>query len=155
MRRASSAHWLLALALGLLLVPPRAARASAGYPAEIQKQLALSSPPACSICHAGGDTDAGTVTTAFGTTMVSRGLMGGDNLPSLDGALAALEGEMSPYIADLKEGLDPNNPNAGGVAPITYGCLEVTGQGAGSSVAFLAVLGLALLLLLRPRRARR
>lgn len=136
---------------GSLLLAPAQARASTGYPAEIETQLKLSYTPACSICHAGGDTDAGTVTTPFGSTMVTFGLMGGNNLPSVDGALAGLEAENSPYIAYLKAGEDPNNPQK---APgITYGCLVVTAERPTAGLGSFAVLGLVLLLLhrFRPR----
>lgn len=132
-----------------LFVAPAQAVASTGYPAEIQSQLSLSYTPACSICHAGGDTDAGTVTTAFGTTMVMFGLMGGNNLPSVDGALAGLEAGNSPYIAYLKAGEDPNNPQK--APPITYGCLVVTAERPAAGLGGLLVLGLMLLLLLRAR----
>ena len=153
MRRGFQGRWLLPLAAGLLLVPRATTHASTGYPAEIRTQLGLSYTPSCSICHQGGDTDAGTVTTAFGTTMVSFGLAGGNNLTSLDGALAGLEGGMSPYITDLKDGLDPNHPNTGSVPPNTNGC-HVTGQAATAGPAGLLVLGLTLLYLLGHRERR-
>jgi hypothetical protein len=136
--------------LGALAFLPARAGASTGYPAEIQTQLGLSYTPACSICHAGGDTDAGTVTTQFGSLMVSRGLLGNNNLPSLDGALAALEGEMSIYITYLKDGVDPNNPTTSPIPGITYGCFNVTGQGPASGGLGLLLVGLALLFLVRP-----
>jgi hypothetical protein len=104
------------------------ARASSSYPTEIKKQLSLSYTPACSICHANGVTGYGTVTTPFGTAMRDRGLVC-CNIASLDSALAALEAENSPYIADLKQGLDPNNPGAGAVPQPAYGCFNATGQG--------------------------
>ncbi len=138
------------LAATLAFLPGRAA-ASTGYPAEIQSQLQLSYTPSCSICHAGNDTDAGSVTTQFGSLMVSRGLMGGDNLTSLDGALAALEGEMSVYITYLRDDVDPNNPNTSTIPGITYGCFNVTDQGPASGGLGLLVVGLALLVLVRPR----
>jgi hypothetical protein len=154
MRGLFSGRWLFRLAVGLLLAA-WPAQGSTGYPAELQSQLGLSYTPPCSLCHQGGDTDAGTVTTDFGTTMVAFGLMGGNDLASLDGALAGLEGEMSPFIGDLKDGVDPNNPTSGTVPSITYGCLDVTGQPSSAGAATLALLGLLLSLLLRPRGARR
>jgi hypothetical protein len=154
MRGLFSGRWLFALAVGLVAAA-WPAQASTEYPAEIQSQLGLSYTPPCSICHQGGDTDAGTVTTEFGTTMVSFGLVGGNNLASLDGALAGLQGEMSPYIGYLKDGVDPNHPNSGTVPSLTYGCLDVTGQRSSAGAATLAVLALGLALFLRPRRARR
>jgi hypothetical protein len=145
--RGTFAKLSAAVAVGFLLAPALA-RASTGYPAEIQTQLNLSYTPACSICHAGGDTDAGTVTTPFGSTMVMFGLMGGNNLPSVDGALAGLEAENSPYIAYLKAGEDPNNPPKAG---ITYGCWVVPAERPAAGVGGLLFLGLMLLVLLRVR----
>ena len=142
---------LALLALAFLSGP---ALASSNYPAEIQKQLSLSSPPACSICHANGIAGYGTVTTGFGSAMRARGLVC-CNIASLDTALSALEAENSPYITYLKEGLDPNNPSAGTGPHPVYGCFNVTGQGPlpwGSGVFLLA---LALLYRLRPRGLRR
>ena len=125
--------------------------ASAIYPAEIQKQLGLNYAPQCSICHANGVTGYGTVTTPFGTYMRSRGLVC-CSLTSLDNALAAAEGEMSPYITYLKEGLDPNNPGAGAVPPPTYGCFSVTGQGFNAGAGGAAAVALVLLLAVRRRK---
>ena len=126
--------------------------ASAIYPPEIQKQLSLDYTPQCSICHANGVTGYGTVTTPFGTAMRARGLVC-CNLSSLDTALAALEGENSPYITYLKEGLDPNNPGAGAVPPPSYGCFNVSGQGptAGAAAVVWSVLLLAALSRRTPR----
>jgi MYXO-CTERM domain-containing protein len=137
--------------LAALAFLPSSAGASTGYPAEIQSQLQLSYTPACSICHAGGDTDGGTVTTEFGTAMVSRGLVGGNNLPSLDGALAALEGEKSVYIIYLQDDVDPNNPSSSTIPGITYGCFNATGQGPAPGGLGLLVVGLILVFLVRPR----
>ena len=142
--------------LGLGVFPVHA-WASTGYPGEIQLQLRLSSPPDCSICHAGGDTDAGTgATTKFGSTMVEFGLMGGNNLPSLDGALAGLEAVNSPYIADLKNGADPNGTSStpSAIPPVTYGCFHATGQAPTAGPGAILAVGLALLFLFRPRARR-
>jgi hypothetical protein len=139
---------VLAALLGLFV--PARSWASTGYPAEIQSQLQLSYTPACSICHAGGDTDAGTgASTAFGSTMVEFGLMGGNNLTSVDNALAGLVGTNSPYITDLKDGADPNG--GGAIPPVTYGCFQGTGEGPTAGPAALFSLCLALLVLFRPR----
>ncbi|MGO8970124.1 MAG: MYXO-CTERM sorting domain-containing protein [Myxococcaceae bacterium] len=146
MRRSSSTVALLLFVL-LALLGPGIARASATYPAEMQSQLGLSYTPACAICHANGVTGYGTVTTPFGEAMRAVGLVC-CSIPSLDGALAALEAENSPYISDLKQGLDPNNPGAGSVPPPVYGCVSVTGPpptpiGNGVVLLALALLGLA------------
>ena len=103
----------------------------------------------------GGDADAGTVTTAFGTYMVSRGLQGGNNLLSLDGAIQGMVGEKSIYITYLQDGVDPNNPTSGYIPGITYGCFNVTGQGPSSGGLGLLLVALTVLfLLLRRRRSR-
>ncbi|MGO9832419.1 MAG: hypothetical protein ACLPJH_20025 [Myxococcaceae bacterium] len=142
----SRASWHVAFLLVLLaLLGPGFAWASASYPAEIQSQLGLSYTPACAICHANGVTGYGTVTTPFGEAMRAVGLVC-CSIPSLDGALAALEAENSPYISYLKQGLDPNNPGAGSVPQPTYGCFSVTGQGptrvGGGALLALVLLGL-------------
>jgi hypothetical protein len=154
MRRAPFPLRRLHLGLGLWLLCTGVAHASSIYPAEIQKQLSLNYTPQCAICHANGVTAVGTVTTTFGEAMRNRGLVC-CSISSLDTALMALEGEMSPYIADLKEGLDPNDPGAGAVPPIAYGCFNVTGQGQSSGARAVALLTLVLLVVFRPRALRR
>ncbi len=154
MRQKPSCARSLLLALGLCLVGAGVAEASSSYPAEIQRQLQLSYTPQCAICHANGVTGYGTVTTDFGLAMRARGLVC-CNITSLDTALMALEGEMSPYISDLKEGLNPNDPGAGAVPPIAYGCFNVTGQGPADGAGGFALVVLVLLVTLRPRALRR
>ncbi len=150
MRAASTDLAAIVLGAALALLPAQV-DASTGYPAELQAKLNLSYAPACSICHAGGDTDAGTVTTQFGALMKSRGLVGGNNLASLDAALAALEGEGSVYITYLRQNVDPNNPSTDSNPGITYGCFNVTGRGRTSGVLGLLVVALVLFALLRRR----
>ena len=149
MRGASLRVALLSSVLGQLA--PMSAFASASYPAEIQSQLSLSYTPACAICHANGVTGYGTVTTPFGEAMRAVGLVC-CSIPSLDGALAALEAENSPYIEYLKEGLNPNDPGAGAAPPPSYGCFSITGQRQGAGAAFLLA---AALLFGRRRRPLR
>jgi MYXO-CTERM domain-containing protein len=146
MRRAFKTLVVLTYLSGVALLSARAA-ASTGYPAEIQARLQLPYTPPCSYCHPGGDPDAG-VGTQFGMAMVSFGLMGGNNLPSLDGALAGLEGTGSVYITDLQNGVDPNAT----VPPITYGCFSGTNEGRTTGPAALFLLGLGLVFLFRPRK---
>ncbi|MGO8971293.1 MAG: hypothetical protein ACLQDQ_17195 [Myxococcaceae bacterium] len=142
----------LALALALLSRPGVSA-ASPTYPPEIVTQLSLSYTPQCAICHANGVTGYGTVTTPFGLAMRARGLVC-CSISSLDTALAALEGEGSPYIGYLKEGLDPNNPSAGNVPPPAYGCFSVTGQGPTGGAGGAVLLTLVLLAALHRRGPR-
>jgi MYXO-CTERM domain-containing protein len=142
---------IVCLGLGVTSAP---AWASTGYPAELQSQLQLSKTPDCTLCH-GNDVDAGTgAATKFGMAMVQFGLVGGNNLPSLDGALAGLEGTMSPLIADLKNGADPNGTAAGTIPPVTYGCFQSGGQAPSAGPGAILAAGLALLFLFRPRGKR-
>ena len=155
--RGPSAQLAVVVAGAALAFLPARAGASTGYPAEIQSQLSLSYTPPCSICH-GSDVDAGTgASTAFGTTMEEFGLVGGNNLPSLDGALQGLEGEKSIYITYLQDDVDPNNPSSSSspIPGVTYGCFQAAAQGpsAGGLPAFL--LGLAVLFLFLARRQGR
>ena len=127
------------------------AHASSSFPPEIRSHLGLSYTPDCSLCHANGQTGFGTVTTPFGTSMRSRGLVA-QNLSSLDTALDALAAEQKDSdgdgvgdIDELKAGSDPNVAGGGSFPPPTYGCFDVSGQ-PGSPLALLPVL-LALLLL--------
>jgi len=131
------------------------AHASSIYPAEVRAHLGLSYTPDCSLCHANGQTGFGTVTTPFGTSMRSRGLVA-QNIASLDTALDALsaerkdsDGDGVPDIDELKAGTDPNVAGGGAVPPPSYGCFDVSGQ-PGSPLALLPV-ALAVLLL-RVRR---
>ena len=143
---------LLPFAVALLWTED--ASASSSYPAEIQSQLALSYTPVCAICHENGVTGYGTVTTPFGEAMRAVGLVC-CSIPSLDGALAALEAENSPYITYLKQGLDPNNPGAGTVPPPSYGCFSVTGQAPSAGASGTVFLAVTALFLRRSRKARR
>jgi len=147
LRGTSSRLVPLAFAVGMLACA--SARASPNYPAEVTKQLSLSYTPDCAICHQNGVTGLGTVTTTFGEAMRAQGLVCCD-IPSLDAALAALVQQDSPYIADLKKNLDPNDTNESASSPLTYGCFNVTGQGRSAGAGALGVL-FALVLLLRPR----
>lgn len=140
------------LMLGAALMPGRA-RASDGYPAEMQKFLPLSFTPACSLCH-GTDVDAGTgYATKFSQDAQMFGLVGGDNIPALDGALEGMVGSQDPLIVDLEDGSDPNGGSA--IPPISYGCFNVTGQGRTPGWGGILLLGLTLLFLQRPRARRR
>ena len=143
------------LVLATALLAGCLAQASSIYPPEMRAHLGLSYTPDCSVCHANGQTGFGTVTTPFGTSMRSRGLVS-QNIASLDTALDALAAERTdsdhdgvPDIDELEAGSDPNVAGGGSVPPPSYGCFDVTGQ----SASPLALLPVALaLLLIRPRR---
>ena len=133
-----------------------AAHASSIYPPEIRNHLSLSYTPDCSICHANGQTGFGTVTTPFGMSMRSRGLVA-QNIGSLDTALDALaaerkdsDGDGVPDIDELRAGTNPNLAGGGDIPPPSYGCFDVSGQ-PGSPLALVPVV--LALLLLRARRA--
>jgi hypothetical protein len=114
----------------------RDAHATPNFPDEIKAHLMLQASPPCAICHQGGVTGLGTVTTPFGKSMRARGLVPFD-LGSLDNALDQMKsgnvssvGDGTPDIQKLQMGIDPNaRVTDGGVvegtdAAITplYGC---------------------------------
>ncbi|HET9156121.1 MAG TPA: hypothetical protein VFN91_05600 [Myxococcaceae bacterium] len=140
------------LLLTLALVAPTAAWATPDFPAAIARDLQLSAPPACTICHATDAGGSGTVTKPFGKYLVSRGLVPFDE-NSLAGALAAAAGENHDSNGDgisdiqaLKMGLDPNGTASGAstLEDPTFGCGAARGGGGGTWIGVLLVgLGLA------------
>ncbi len=160
------------LALTAVAAP---ARATPNFPPEIQNHLALSSQPACAICHANGVTGLGTVTTPFGQSMRAAGLVANDPT-SLDNALDLLQaehissvGDCMPDIEKLKAGLDPNvaaadagtcdggavTGPAGGEPLPTYGCGAQMAPGAPAFASGAGGGCLVLLVGLLRRRGRR
>ena len=136
---------LHSLLLALAVSPPLAARATPNFPSAIARDLQLSAPPACTICHATNAGAAGTVVKPFGKYLVSRGLAPFDE-NSLAGALAAAAGERHDTDGDgvldvdaLKQGLDPNGSSspATGPADPTFGCSST--RGGGESTVLLAL----------------
>ena len=134
------------LFLAVAVSAPLAARATPNFPPAIQRDLQLSSSPACTICHATNDGGAGTVTKPFGKYLVSRGLVAFDE-NSLAGALAATAGERHDTDGDgvldidaLKQGLDPNGSpsHISNLEDPTFGC-STTGSGGGTSTALLVL----------------
>jgi hypothetical protein len=137
---------LHSLFLAVAVSAPLAARATPNFPVAIQRDLQLSSSPACTICHATNDGGAGTVTKPFGKYLVSRGLVAFDE-NSLAGALAATAGERHDTDGDgvldidaLKQGLDPNGSpsHISNLEDPTFGC-STTGSGGGTSTALLVL----------------
>ena len=101
-----------------LVATPIAARATPNFPAAMARDLQLSSPPACTVCHATNAGGSGTVVKPFGKYLLSRGLAPFDE-GSLAGALAAAGGERHDTDGDgildvdaLKQGLDPNGTSS-------------------------------------------
>ncbi len=116
---------------------PRTARATPNFPDAIKTHLMLAAAPPCSICHNGGITGRGTVTTPFGKSMRAHGLVAFDET-SLVAALDQLTGppatdsvgDGTSDIDDLKAGRNPNVPDGDGGANVhveepvipAYGC---------------------------------
>jgi hypothetical protein len=132
----------MTLFLALVLATP-------GFPSTIASSL-KGPAPACAVCHAGGATARGTVTTPFGKALRSRGLEAWSD-GSLTSALGAMmsvdsDGDGTPDLDELAQGGDPNAGNA--FAAPSYGCSSV---GAASRWSLAA---LALVLRARRRRSR-
>lgn len=163
-----TARWSVSLAMFTLTVAiAGSAFATGGFPSVLQNDLALSYEPPCSVCHAGGKTGSGTVTTPFGQALRDRGLQPDDDA-SLEAALGKMmdeavdsDGDGTTDIDELTAQTDPNTAGDGalGANSPQYGCgaqIAPGGSGAGSPGA----LGLALLtaaslaVQLRGRRAR-
>lgn len=126
--------------------------ASPTFPAVLESDLGLSTPPDCSLCHAGGATGSGTATTPFATAMRNRGMVAG-NTQSVSAALQQLEtdqvdsdGDGATDVDELRAGTDPNG--AGELALPTYGC-------ASAGLPSVLVLAAAGLLALYRRRSHR
>jgi len=109
------------------------ALASEIFPGTIQQHLSLTYSPPCSLCHAGGVTGFGTVTTPFGAAMRARGLVARDT-NSLASALDKMaaegvdsNGDGVTDIDELKAGTDPNAGAPGAVPPPEFGCTVGSG----------------------------
>ena len=153
------------LALAAVALIARSANASPVFPPEIQNHLSLSYQPSCATCHLNGVTGFGTVTTPFGVSMRSRGLVA-SSTASLDTALDALAAEMKDSdgdgvddINELKADTDPNvaGGSAGSALTPKYGCgggdlmFPARPSAIAGLIGSLGVAGLALLA--RRRRA--
>ncbi|EYF06238.1 thrombospondin type 3 repeat-containing protein [Chondromyces apiculatus] len=156
--------WIAGAALvGLVSFAAAPASATPNFPGVIATNLGLDAAPDCVLCHVGA-TKVGTVTTPFGVSMLSRGLVAYDE-GSLSLALQALDGEEKDSDGDgvtdldeLRSGEDPNVA-AGGTAPLApeYGC-SVASPGSQSTPALggtSALLALAALAAFVRRSASR
>lgn len=144
------------LVLAIAVLAGGMAHASSIYPPEVRSHLSLSYTPACTLCHTSESGGFGTVTTPFGKSMMSRGLVA-QNIASLDTALDALAAEHTdsdhdgvPDIDELKAQTDPNVAGGGSVAPPSYGCFDASGQPGSPLVLLPLVLAWGLL---RVRRS--
>ena len=144
--------FLKSLLPGLVLLGATSARATPTFPGVIQKELGLSSTPQCAVCHQGGQTAVGTVTTPFGAALRGKGLVfyNDASLRTALGALAAenvdSDGDGMSDVEELKADRDPNKNDAtGGIdtglppEPF-YGCAAAPG-----APGALVLLGLGLL----------
>ncbi len=143
---------LVVICAGAFLVSASSeARATSGFPRDIERDLALSYAPPCSLCHDRGKTGSGTVITPFGWAMRGAGLQAGSN-GSLAAALATLranhtdsDGDGTSDVDELVAGTDPNSaaPAAEVGSEPGYGCggKAPTPRGASLSWAPLVLAG--------------
>jgi hypothetical protein len=129
-----------------VVAAPIAARATPNFPSAMARDLQLSAPPPCTVCHATNAGGAGTVVKPFGKYLLSRGLAPFDE-GSLAGALAAAAGERHDTDGDgvldvdaLKQGFDPNGSSTSpaGLEDPSFGCSS-TGRGGAASTVLLAL----------------
>jgi hypothetical protein len=135
-----------------VVAAPIAARATPNFPSAMARDLQLSTPPPCTVCHATNAGGPGTVVKPFGKYLLSRGLAPFDE-GSLAGALAAAAGERHDTDADgvldvdaLKQGLDPNGSSAPptGLEDPSFGCSSTGTSGVTSTVLLALVVALRL-----------
>lgn len=155
-------HLLSLLFLSALQLVSANASATPNFPPAIQSDLGLSYNPECALCHLGGKTGGGTVTTPFGRSARARGMVAED-AAVLNAVLQQMKGERVdsdadgiPDIQELIEGTDPNAPANDTIGPQGFGCVGRVAPGRDLPGA-LPLLGLvfpALVLLARSRRRR-
>ncbi|HEY3357328.1 MAG TPA: hypothetical protein VGQ83_29025 [Polyangia bacterium] len=136
------------VALVLVAAAAGPAAATPNLPAALTAHLQAPVEPHCRVCHEGGVTGRGTVTTPFGLAMMARGLVAYD-----EGSLTTALDRMATDAVDsnhngvtdideLKAGTDPNAGAAPADVPV-YGCAVSSRAPAGGLVLVL-VLVLAL-----------
>jgi hypothetical protein len=144
--------------LPVLLLSTSTAHATPNFPDAVRRILGAVQSPPCSVCHAGGQTGRGTVTTPFGQAMRDRGLVAYDET-SLQTALTRMEtdkvdsnGDGVPDVDELRAGKDPNL--TGSAPELQYGCGVTAGRGHPWTAAPLGLAALVRSLLRRRRLGR-
>jgi len=150
---------LTALSISLLVASN--ASASPNFPDVVKSTLSLSYLPPCTLCHEGGRTGAGTVTTPFGRAMRDRGAVSGDT-GSVAAALTKLgadkvdsDGDGTTDVDELKRGTDPSSKGGASLdtPEIGYGCgAQVAGRGAHGETSWIVLALFSTVLLARRRR---
>lgn len=122
-------------------VTTQTANATPNFPDVIVAQVAAAARPPCVVCHNGGVTGRGTVTTPFGKSMRAHGLVAYDE-SSLKSALDQIAAEKTDSIGDgtddiddLKAGRNPNVPDGAGAASVHVDEPVVPNYGCGARVA--------------------
>ena len=148
---------IFACTVTVLLLGASPAGATLNFPGAIQRILGAAQAPDCAVCHAGGQTGAGTVTTPLGMALKHRGLAPGDEA-ALQTALTRLEADKVDSnhngvsdVDELRAGTDPNFDAAH--PQVTYGC-SVVASSVGTAWPLLLVALAWLLRGARPLRRR-
>lgn len=148
-----------------ILAPSSSARATPDFPPTVDQDLMLPAgwvetkvapPDGCHLCHVNGS-QGGEPLTAFGTLMQDDGAVPYEAASTAASALAAVEAANPRAITDIKDGTNPNSdPTALNDDPVPqYGCGSVAPHAprGRAGAILLAVLGLAVRLVRRPRAA--
>jgi hypothetical protein len=157
------------VAIAALLVglsASRIARATPDFPAAVEQALMIPAgtiaskvdpPDGCHLCHVNGSAG-GDPLTSFGNLMKANGAVEYEASGTAGPAIAVIEAMDPRFIADIKNGMDPNrDPNAASTntdpAP-QYGCGSIA-PGMPRAPAGGAIVGVLALASRRGRRRRR
>jgi hypothetical protein len=143
--------------LALLVCGAGAAAASEEYPSIVAAQLSLPYVPACSLCHVGGKTGAGTARTPFGWSMRARGLKSGDVAlvaPALDALQRDRVDSDGDGVEDVRELLAGTDPNVAGGSSFALRADPAYGCNSGGSASLLPLV-VALIFAARRSAIRR
>jgi len=141
----------------------RSASASPTFPDAVKRALSLSYSPPCALCHEGGRTGAGTVTTPFGRAVRDRGAAAGNDA-SLIAAVQKIAADKIDSDGDgvtdgeeLKHGTDPNSKGGASLdtPEIGYGCggASIARRNVPIDFGFVVLAGVFVSLLARRRRS--